>query len=88
MNHIGMIQVTSRLLVDALHLPEGARIVALRYNPYVDSADITIEHPDMPAVEDGALPPTCWPRYRQMDTGVEFVSWGDDDAEETASGHQ
>lgn len=77
MNNRGVLQFSSQVLLDALHLPDKTRVVGLHYNPFVDSADITIEHPDMPEVEDGAIPPTAWPRFRQTDAGVEFVDWGD-----------
>jgi hypothetical protein len=75
MDNRGVLQFSSQVLLDALHLPEGTRIVGLHYNPFVDSADITIEHPDMPEVADGAIPPTCWPSFQQTDNGVEFLSW-------------
>jgi len=76
MTHKAVLQFASQALLDALHLPEGTRIVGLHYNPFVESADITIEHPDMPEMKDGVLPPTAWPRFRQIDAGVELVDWG------------
>lgn len=78
MAHRAVFQCSEQVLLDALHLPEETRIVGLHYNPFQDSADITIEHPDVPDVAVCALPPTCWPIFRQTDNGVEFVSWGNE----------
>jgi len=78
MSHKGTLQVSTQLLLDALRLPKGGRIIGLQHNPFIDSADIIIEHPDLPEVAEGDTPPTYWPRFKQTTRGVRFVSWGNE----------
>lgn len=81
---LGIIEVSFEFLVQALRLPKDTVIIGVRetehftFNARPRSIDLKVTHPDLPAVEKGALIRNVDPqfhetRYEHIDT--EFVSW-------------
>ena len=73
----GYFKVSHELLVQALHLPENAEIIAVDFHS-PNTCKVWVEHPDIPDVELAELreyPELC-PTFHTQDEIVEFVGWG------------
>lgn len=75
------VRITPELLVEMLRLPSGAVLVEAELTADDRYLDLTIEHPDLPVVEEPpGVPVLASPHYRKSYTEtepkVEFLEWG------------
>jgi hypothetical protein len=65
MAHVARFRVSSDLLAQALHMPEGSTILRVIESPDILGAgpyEFIVEHPSLSEVQDGTLIPRVYPR--------------------------
>ena len=74
------VPIMTLLLARLLRLPEGADVASAEMSTDGLCVVLTIEHPDLPVVEEGADPVTAVPLYCTSETEterrVDFIEWG------------
>jgi len=74
--HAAILKITTKALTQLLRLPEGTVIHTVFQSPadyFTKTVQIMIEHPDLPAVAEGCVPPTADLRYTQGDEHTEIL---------------
>ncbi len=62
-HRISMVEISTPLLADLIHMPPHMRIEDIRLNADGRSASVRVSHPSLPEVEDGHLVPMLEPVY-------------------------
>lgn len=79
---IGVVKVSSELLVQALHFPPGTVIFSCQdagsQGGVPGDVWLTVSHPDLAPVKPGQVTPTLCPQYRGQEPVV-FERWGQPD---------
>jgi hypothetical protein len=80
MRHVAKVRVTDELIIEALHFPEGTKLLRIyESDPWIPKAGyhtLVIEHPDLPAVHEGAVIPDAMPLMQKDDGIVSMKDWG------------
>ena len=73
----GHFLLSHELLVQVLHLPENAEIIAVDFHR-PNTCKVWVEHPDIPEVEIPELQPypELYPTWHREEESDEFVGWG------------
>lgn len=64
--HIAIVEVSNQFIIDALGLPHETILRRIYQDQRVwepQSYFLTIEHPDLPVVREGAIPVTITPKF-------------------------
>jgi hypothetical protein len=74
---VARVRVSTELLRDALHLPEGTTIRFVMMADRYDECELTVQHVGIPerVTLDGELPPLAVPKFKRNHR-VEFLEWG------------
>ena len=72
----GYFKVSHELLVQALHLPDNAEIIAVDFHS-PNTCKVWVEHPDIPETlgVEGMNYPELHPRFRSQEPVI-FEGWG------------
>jgi hypothetical protein len=78
--HIAVMEVSSEMIMQALSLPNGTRLLRIYQDPRPfepRSYFLTIEHPELPIVREGEIPRNITPRFSRTDNNpLVMDNWG------------